>query len=82
MLNYCIPRRPLLPHLLSLAAARIVLGIVGVHLVGVIAEIRSGTRTLIPLRMSLVLGIVRVALVGMVIVVAAVAVRSSLSTSR
>jgi hypothetical protein len=79
-LRYCIIRRLLLQGLLSIAAARLVLGIVGVHLVGVIAEIRTGACTLIPLRMSLVLGIVRVALVSMIVVVAVVVIRS-LSTS-
>ena len=79
-MRYCIIRRFLLQGLLSFAAARLVLGIVGVHLVGVIAEIRRGAGALIPRRMSLVLGIVRVALVSMVVAVAVVVVRS-LSTS-
>ena len=68
-MRYCVIRKFLVHGLLSIAAARLVLGIVGVHLVGVIAEIRTGACTLIPRRMSLVLGIVRVALVGMVVVV-------------
>ena len=79
-MRYCIIRRFLLQGLLSIAAARLVLGIVGVHLVGVIAKIRRGGGALIPRRMSLVLGIVRVALVSMIVVVAVVVVRS-LSTS-